>query len=160
MVSVDDKVEIQEDLGSHARKRSPTELQKKIDAVVSKEGIGCENVDLKFKKNKPFAFCSVCKIEIALQNARQGPYFVGQHLATQLHKMNTMIAHLRDSNIPADLAKIKAQIDKKFPHVFIHKTSSVVCRGCTKEISLIGNLFGKLSQHVGSTTHKQNMSRL
>ena len=35
------------------------ELQKKIDAVVSKEGIGCENVALKFKRNKPFAFCSI-----------------------------------------------------------------------------------------------------
>ena len=56
---------------------------------------------------------------------------------TQLHKTNVMIAHARDSNIPADLAKIKAQIDEKFTDVFIYKTSSVVCRGCNKEISLI-----------------------
>ena len=79
---------------------------------------------------------------------------------TQLHETNVMIAHARDSNIPADLAKIRAQIDEKFTDVFIHKTRSVVCRRCTKEISLIGNLFGNLSQHVGSATHKQNMSRL
>lgn len=84
-VSVDDEVEIQEDLGSHTQEKEATskrmnksngvalELQKKIDAVVSKEGIGCENVALKFKSNKPFAFCSICKIEIALQNAQQGP---------------------------------------------------------------------------------------
>jgi len=171
VVSVDDEVEILEDLGSYTQEKEAAskrmnesngvalELQKKIDAVVCKEGIGCENVGLKFKRNKPFAFCSVCKIEIALRNARQGPYFVGQHLGTQLHKTNAMIAHARDSNIPADLAKIKAQIDEKFPDVFIHKTRSVVCRGCTKEISLIGNLFGNLSQHVGTATHKQNMSR-
>lgn len=86
VVSVDDEVEIQEDLGSHTQKEEaaskrmnksngvPLELQKKIDAVVSKEDIGCKNVALKFKRNKPFAFCSICKIEIALRNARQGPY--------------------------------------------------------------------------------------
>lgn len=86
VVSVDHEVEIQEDLGLHTREKEAAskrmnksngvalELQKKIDAVVSKEGIGCENVALKFKRNKPFAFCSICKIEIALQNARQGPY--------------------------------------------------------------------------------------
>ena len=124
VVSVDNEVEILEDLGSHTQEKEATskrmnesngvalELQKKIDAVVCKEGTGCENVGLKFKRNKPFAFCSVCKIEIALRNARQGPYFVGQHLGTQLHKTNAMIAHARDSKIPADLAKIKAQIDE------------------------------------------------
>lgn len=84
-VSVDE-VEIQEDLGSHTQEKEATskrmnkfngvalELQKKIDAVVSKEGIDCENVALNFKRNKPFAFCSFYKIEIALRNAQQGPY--------------------------------------------------------------------------------------
>ena len=125
MVSVDDEVEIQKDLGSHTQEKEVTskgmdesnsvavELQKKMDVVVSKEGISCENVALKFKRNKPFAFYSICKIEIALRN-------VGQHLGTQL------ISHARDLNIPADLANIKAQIDEKFQNVFIHKTKSVV----------------------------------
>ena len=140
-VGIDDDSAVGEEFGPPSKEQSneprskrmnelngvALELQKKIDAVVSKEGIGGENVDLNFKRKKPFEFCSVCKIEIALRNARLGPYFVGQHLGTQLHKTNAMIAHARDSNIPADLAKIKAQIDENFPDVFIHKTSSVAC---------------------------------
>ena len=87
-----------------------------------------------------------------------------QHLATQMHKTNAMTAYSRDSNIPIDLAKIQAQIDERFPHIFIHKKTSVVCLGCTKDISLAGsrNVIGNLSQHVhvGSAAHQQKMTKL
>ena len=137
-------------------------LQKKLHAIVSNEGIDCVSIKLHIKENKPFANCSVCKIDVNLRNARQGPHFVRQHLATQMHKTNAMIDHSRDSNIPIDLAKIQAQIDERFPHIFIHKKTSVVCRGCTKEISLAGsrNVIGNLSQHVGSAAHQQKMTKL
>jgi len=81
--------------------------------------------------------------EFSLRSISKGPYFLRQHLATQMHKTNTLIAHSRESDVLLELSELHSQIKTKFPNIFILKKSSAFCQACKTHMSLLGrNVMG------------------
>ena len=126
-------------------------LQTVVDDIVKKEQHQSTSVQLSVsrKKHGVFASCNVCKTEFSVRSISKGPYFLRQHLATQMHKTNTLIAHSRESDVLLELSELHSQIKTKFPNIFILKKSSAFCRACKTNMSLLGrNVMGNLVQHV------------
>lgn len=51
----------------------------------------------------------------------QRSVFLRQHLGTQIHKTNTLIAHSRESDVSLGLSELHSEIKTKFPNIFILK---------------------------------------
>ena len=137
-------------------------LQKIVDETVRKQLHQSTSVQLSVcrKNSSVSAHCNVCNTEIVLRSIGKAPYCVRQHLATQIHKTNTLIAHSRESNVSLELSALHAQINTKYPNVFIVKKSSAFCRACKTDMSLLGrNIMGNLAQHVKSSGHVQNAGK-
>ena len=137
-------------------------LQKLVDHIVKTQPHQGASVQLSvsLKNDSVFAHCNVCKTDVALRSISKGPYFVRQHLATQMHKTNVLIAHSRESDVSLELSELHAQIKTKFPNVFILKKSSAFCRACKTDISLLSrNIMGNLAQHVRSSGHLHNAGK-
>ena len=137
-------------------------LQTVVDDIVNKEQHQSTSVQLSVSRKKDgiFASCKVCKTEFSLRSISKGPYFLRQHLATQMHKTNTLIAHSRESDVSLELSELHSQIKTKFPNIFILKKSSAFCRACKTDISLLGrNVMGNLVQHVKSSGHLHNAGK-
>ena len=56
-------------LGEETYSSAHVIFQKKLDALVSNEGIDCVSIKLQIIENKPFANCRICKIDVNLRNA-------------------------------------------------------------------------------------------
>ena len=137
-------------------------LQNVVDDIVKTEQHQSTSVQLSVsrKKHGVFASCNVCKTEFSLRSISKGPYFLRQHLATQMHKSNSLIAHSRESDVSLEPSELHSQIKTKFPNIFILKKSSTLCRACKTNMSLLGrNVMGNLVQHVKSSGHLRNAGK-
>lgn len=92
-------------------------FQTDVDGIVKKEQHQSPSVQISVSRKKDgiFASCNVCKTEFSLRDISKGPYFLRQHLATQMHKTNTLIAHSRESDVSLELSELHSQIKTKFP---------------------------------------------
>lgn len=111
----------------------------------------------KEKNEIVFAHCSLCETDVALRSVKKATYGVRQHLATQVHKTNPVIAHLRESNVSVELSELHAHINPKFSNVSILNKSSDFCLASKIDISLLSrNIMGNLGQHVKGSSNLQN----
>ena len=131
-------------------------LQKRVDSLASDK----EVFEIRRKKGKIVAFCSICTITIATGEAHQGLFCIRQHMATQTHKTNLEITHSRESKIPLTIQILQREIDEQFPRQFVSRKKSVVCRTCNAELLLSHKAaLNNVRKHVNSTSHRQKVKK-
>ena len=102
--------------------------------------------------DKTHLLCTACDVSIKIQDSNKLGN-VTRHLTSITHQMKT-------SNMTADAC---AQLQKKFPGMFIQHGDQAWCADCGKKgtISLMGkNLMVNASRHIESDRHKESARKV